>query len=137
MRGKTLRFTIGITAVLAALIYFGISGFQEGKAYYKTLEELNEMGGSAYGKQFKVAGYVSAGSIMGRGKTLTFKLEQNDLELAVRYTGSAPVPDTFKDGTEAVLEGTYHQDGTFEAKKIQAKCASKYESKYGKSRTEP
>jgi len=37
----------------------------------------------------------------------------------------------FKDGVEAVCEGTYREDGTFEATKIQAKCASKYQAKYG------
>ncbi|NIM19150.1 MAG: cytochrome c maturation protein CcmE [Candidatus Latescibacteria bacterium] len=134
MGRKTLRFSLGIGVVIAALIFFAISGFQEGKAYYKTIEELNAMGESAYGKRLKVAGYVEDGSIERHGREVSFKLQQDDILLAVRYTGSSPVPDTFKDGAEAVIEGKYHEDGTFEAKKIQAKCASKYEKEYGAAR---
>ena len=45
--------------------------------------------------------------------------------------GTAPLPDTFKDGAEALCDGSYQADGTFEAKTVQAKCASKYEAEYG------
>jgi cytochrome c-type biogenesis protein CcmE len=117
--------------VIGALVYFGFAGFQEGKAYYKTIEELNEMGDRAYGKRIKVAGIVTEGSIERRGTELVFKLEQNELVLPVVYTGTSPVPDTFEDGVEAICEGSYKQDGSFEAKNIQAKCASKYEAEYG------
>ena len=125
------RVLLGSIVVIAALTYFGFAGFQEGKAYYKTIEELAEMGGDAYDKRIRVGGIVSAGSIERDGTQLTFQLEQNDLTLPVRYTGSAPVPDTFKDGAEALCDGEYQTDGTFEAKSIQAKCASKYEAEYG------
>ena len=131
MSRKKMRFAIGIGAVLVALAVFAISGYQEGKAYYKTIEELRAMGESAYDKRLKVAGYVEDGSIERYGKEVTFRLNQLEHTLAVRYTGRAPVPDTFKGGAEAVIEGIYHRDGVFEADKIQAKCASKYEAKYG------
>ncbi|UCG51853.1 MAG: cytochrome c maturation protein CcmE [Candidatus Latescibacterota bacterium] len=131
MRRKNLRVVFGVIVVVVAMGYFGFAGFQEGKAYYKTIEELNEMGEKAYGKRIKVAGIVTEGTIVREGKNLHFRLEQNELGLSCVYTGSAPVPDTFKDGVEAVCEGNYREDGSFEAKKIQAKCASKYQSKYG------
>ncbi len=135
MGRKKLRIAFGIAGILAALVFFAVSGFQEGKAYYKTLEELDEMGNAALDKRIKVAGRVAAGSIKGSGRSLTFTLVQNDVTLPVRYTGSSPVPDTFKDGIEAVVEGKYLEEGTFEADKIQAKCASKYEAEYGTSET--
>jgi cytochrome c-type biogenesis protein CcmE len=89
------------------------------------------MGDKAYDKRIRVAGIVSAGSIVRDGTELTFRLEQDDWILPVRYTGSSPVPDTFKDGAEALCDGKYQTDGTFEARSIQAKCASKYEAEYG------
>lgn len=128
MKRKNYRILFGVVAVIAALAYFGFSGFEEGKAYYKTIEELSDMGDEAYGKRIKVAGIVTDGTIVRLGKELHFRLEQDELNLACVYTGSAPVPDTFKDGVEAVCEGKIREDGTFEAKKIQAKCASKYQS---------
>jgi cytochrome c-type biogenesis protein CcmE len=132
MSRKKLRFGVGIAVVIVVIIVFAISGFQEGKAYYKTIEELNAMGGAAHGVRMKIAGYVADGSIHRSGTQVAFQLEQEGLTLPVNYVGTAPIPDTFKDGSEAVVEGTYNENGTFEANKIQAKCASKYEAKYGK-----
>ena len=130
------RVLLGSVVIVAALAYFGFAGFQEGKAYYKTIDELTAMGDDAYEKRIRVAGIVSEGSIARDGTALTFVLEQEDLRLPVVYTGTTPVPDTFRDGAEALCDGTYDQDGTFHAKMIQAKCASKYEAQYGTAKTE-
>ena len=46
--------------------------------------------------------------------------------LKVSYKGSEPPPDTFKDDSQALAEGTYGRDGVFHATVLQAKCASKY-----------
>jgi cytochrome c-type biogenesis protein CcmE len=128
---KNRRIIFGVVVVLAAIVYFAYAGFQEGKAYYKTIEELQDMGARAYGKHIKVAGIVTEGSIERHGTDLTFKLQQDELSLDVRYIGTSPVPDTFEDGAEAICDGEYAQDGKFEATAIQAKCASKYEAEYG------
>jgi cytochrome c-type biogenesis protein CcmE len=136
MSRKKIRFGVGIAVVIIVLVLFALSGFQEGKAYYKTIEELTAMGDAAYGVRMKIAGYVADGSIRRTGTQVAFQLEQEGLTLPVNYIGTAPVPDTFKDGSEAVVEGTYNEDGTFEANKIQAKCASKYEAEYGKKGTD-
>ncbi len=136
MRRKNGRVIFGVVIVVAALVYFGFAGFQEGKAYYKTIEELNAMGDRAYDSRLRVGGTVAEGSISKAGTGLTFQLEQNDLKLTVVYTGTSPVPDTFKDGAEALCDGTYKTDGTFEAESIQAKCASKYEAEYGTAAAE-
>ena len=49
--------------------------------------------------------------------------------LKVVYSGIDPLPDTFKDGAQALADGKLGPDGVFQASKIQAKCASKYEAK--------
>ena len=131
MKKKQLRFVFGFGIIIAALIFFAISGFQEGKAYYKTIEELAEMGDAAYDKTIKVGGRVSPGSIGRSDGHMIFTLKQSNLTLPVIYTGTAPVPDTFKDDVEAVVVGRFGLEGKFEATQIQAKCASKYEEKYG------
>jgi cytochrome c-type biogenesis protein CcmE len=55
----------------------------------------------------------------------------------VVYTGTDPLPDTFRDGAQALADGRMGRDGVFHASKIQAKCASKYESKPGNLRSAP
>lgn len=131
MAKKQVRITAGIVIIVAAIAYFAFTGYEEGKAYYKTIDELQTMGEEADGKRLRVAGIVKEGSIQRTGREVRFELEHEDLSLAVLYNGSQPVPDTFKDGAEALVEGHRAADGTFEADHIQAKCASKYEAKVG------
>jgi cytochrome c-type biogenesis protein CcmE len=49
--------------------------------------------------------------------------------LPVVYQGTEAPPDTFKDNSQALAEGSFGRDGVFHAKKLQAKCASKYAPK--------
>jgi len=130
MQKKKLRFTAGVVVIVGAIVYFAISGFQEGKAYYRTLDEIQTMGTSP-SQRVRVGGVVKSGSIERHGNELHFALEQDAITLPVVYKGTAPVPDTFKGGVEAVVEGHVTSQGTFTADHIQAKCASKYEAKYG------
>ena len=51
--------------------------------------------------------------------------------------GADPLPDTFRDGAQALADGRMGRDGVFHASKIQAKCASKYEAKPGNLRSAP
>jgi cytochrome c-type biogenesis protein CcmE len=138
---KQLRFGIGIAVVLLAIAYFAFAGYNESKAYYKTIEEVAAMGPEAQNKRLRVAGLVKEGTIERDGTHVTFLLAQ-DIEtmhhvLKVHYVGSQPVPDTFKDRADAVVEGECLPDGTFEADHLQAKCASKYEAKYGANAQHP
>ena len=48
--------------------------------------------------------------------------------MPVVYTGTDPLPDTFKDGAQALVEGHLASNGHFQAEQIQAKCASKYQA---------
>jgi cytochrome c-type biogenesis protein CcmE len=131
MAKKKVRFAAGFAIIVAAVLYFALSGFQEGKAYYRTIDELDKLGNAGYGKRLRVAGIVADGTIERRGSEVAFTLEQDDRSLDVVYSGSQPIPDTFKGGVEAVIEGVRRPDGSFEADQIQAKCASKYEAEYG------
>jgi cytochrome c-type biogenesis protein CcmE len=138
---KQLRFAIGIAVVLVAIAYFAFAGYNEGKAYYKTIDEVAALEGKDAAKRLRVAGLVKDGTIERDGKDLRFvlthDLNSEEHTLVVNYVGSAPVPDTFKDRAEAVVEGKRMPDGTFEADHIQAKCASKYEAKYGAEAQHP
>lgn len=138
---KQLRFAIGISVVLVAIAYFAFAGYNEGKAYYKTIDEVAALDADDSGKRLRVAGLVKEGTIERDGKDLRFVLAQDvdtaEHTMVVTYVGTAPIPDTFKDRAEAVVEGKRMPDGTFEADHIQAKCASKYEAKYGADAQHP
>jgi len=129
--GKYGKFAALIVVVVGTLVWLAAAGMGENKTYYKTVAELNKMGNTAYGQRTRVGGNVVAGSIQHVGNQVQFLLSQDNQNLKVAYTGSDPLPDTFKDGAQALADGKLDKDGVFRAGRIQAKCASKYEAKPG------
>jgi cytochrome c-type biogenesis protein CcmE len=71
---------------------------------------------------------VAAGSIRHLPGRVDFVLEAEGKRLPVSYVGSEPLPDTFKDGAQCLVEGHAMPDGRFVASQVQAKCASKYQA---------
>jgi cytochrome c-type biogenesis protein CcmE len=123
---KYLKFGGAIVAILLSLGFLAYTGVQESKSYYVTIKELRGMGGSAYTKRLRVAGNVQPGSIKRTGTKVEFMLVENDQILPVVYSGTEAPPDTFKDNSQALADGSFGRDGVFHAKQLQAKCASKY-----------
>lgn len=123
---KYLKFGGATVLILLMLGYLAYTGVQESKSYYVTIKELHGMGDGAYTKRLRVAGNVQPGSIKRSGTHVDFILVEQDLSLPVSYAGSEPPPDTFKDNSQALAEGSFGKDGVFHAKALQAKCASKY-----------
>ncbi len=125
------KFIMGFFLIVVPLTWLAVAGFEEGKAYYLTVSELEEYGAKAVGMRLKVAGLVVPGSIARRDGGVHFQLQEEGAMVDVVYVGRDPIPDTFTDEAQAVAEGILTEDGVFQAKHIQAKCASKYEAEYG------
>jgi cytochrome c-type biogenesis protein CcmE len=123
---KYLKFGSAIVVILLSLGFLAYTGVQESKSYYVTIKELRGMGGSVYTKRLRVAGNVQPGSIKRTGTKVEFMLVENDQILPVVYSGTEAPPDTFKDNSQALADGSFGRDGVFHAKQLQAKCASKY-----------
>ena len=123
---KYLKFGSAIVVILASLGFLAYTGVQESKSYYVTIKELRGMGDGAFTKRLRVAGNVQPGSIKRSGTRVEFILIENDQALPVVYKGTEAPPDTFKDNSQALADGSFGRDGVFYAKQLQAKCASKY-----------
>jgi cytochrome c-type biogenesis protein CcmE len=121
-----LKFGAATAVIILLLGYLAYTGVQDSKSYYVTIKELHTMGDSAYSKRLRVAGNVLPGSIKRTGTHVEFVLIENDQNLKVDYTGTEAPPDTFKDDSQALADGSFGRDGVFHAKQLQAKCASKY-----------
>ncbi len=126
-----VKFGALVVVIVGTLVYLAAGGINETKTYYKTIAELGKMGDSAMDHRLRVAGDVEPGSIHRTGHEVEFTLKQDALRLKVVYHGSDPLPDTFRDGAQALADGKLGSNGVFQAAKIQAKCASKYEAKPG------
>jgi cytochrome c-type biogenesis protein CcmE len=122
-----IKFVIGTTLILMVLGWLAYGGIQESKTYYVTVSELQGTK-DAYQRRYRVAGDVAPDSVRRVGSHVEFRLEQGGKTLPIVYIGTEPLPDTLRDGAQAVADGRYQPDGSFRAQAVQAKCASKYEA---------
>lgn len=124
-RGK---FLIGSAIIIITLVLLAYVGYTQSKTYYHTISELSSLQGMALHQRMRVSGNVRTGSIEHVSGRTDFVLEEQGRDLKVSYIGRDPLPDTFKDGAQALVEGRLNSDGRFTADQVQAKCASKYEA---------
>ena len=120
------KFLVGSGIIVATLLVLAYVGYTQSKTYYHTISELPTLQGSTLHQRMRVSGNVRTGSISRRDGRVNF--EEQGKELSVSYVGNDPLPDTFKDGAQALVEGRLMPEGGFVAEQVQAKCASKYEA---------
>jgi cytochrome c-type biogenesis protein CcmE len=123
-RGK---FLIGSGIIIVTLVALAYVGYTQSKTYYHTISELPTLSGTSLHQRMRVSGNVRNGSITHPDGHVNFVLEEEGKQLTVSYVGRDPLPDTFKDGAQALVEGQIAPNGQFTADQVQAKCASKYE----------
>lgn len=132
---NNVRVGIATAVILGTVAWLAFSGYGASKSYYVTIAELGGMGDKAYSNQLRVEGFVVPGSIEQNGTHVTFRMNEFESHspkavsgkiLKVTYKGTEPPPDTFKDDSQALAQGSYGRDGVFHASVLQAKCASKY-----------
>ena len=128
---KRAKFAVGIAIIVVTLSCLAYVGAQQSKTYYHTIAEIPTLNGSALHQRLRVGGDVKTGSIQHYSGRVDFDLVEQGKTLPVSYVGTDPLPDTFKDGAQCLVEGKVQPDGRFVAETVQAKCASKYEAAPG------
>jgi cytochrome c-type biogenesis protein CcmE len=133
MQGK-LKFIVGSGIIIIAIIVLAVQGMEDDSSmsYSKSVSDLKVMGQRAYALSLKVSGNLKKGSIRRNGMDLDFIITEGNAELPIHYIGRDPIPDTFNNemDAEVVVSGRLTDQGVFNAERIQAKCASKYEADY-------
>jgi cytochrome c-type biogenesis protein CcmE len=132
---KQAKFGIGIGVIVISLGFLAWLGYGESKTYYHTIAEMQTLRGADLAHRIRVGGTVAPGSIHKMTGRVDFVLEGEGKSLPVSYVGSDPLPDTFVDKAQALVEGRPATDGRFVAEQVQAKCASKYEAAPGGTTT--
>lgn len=126
---KKKRFVIGGAIVILAIVFLSYMGLQSSATYYYEVSEFLAQGNSIYDENVRVNGQVADGSVEQEAQGTILRFTVIDIEeegsLPVFYQGVAP--DTFKEGSEVVVEGHLDSDGIFQADIILAKCPSRYE----------
>ena len=126
------KFLIGGIIILIAIGSLSFMAFRGAATYYYTVGEVLAQESTLSGQNIRVAGQVAVDSVVqeSTSNNLSFVMldtTESSQSLAIRYKGA--VPDAFKAGNDAVVEGRLSSPGVFEAKQIIVKCPSKYEPK--------
>lgn len=131
MRAKLAVFFVLLAAALAVLVISSSS--TAAQVHLKLNEFETELAKGNADKLSKrsltLYGKVKEGSIERDGVRARFIITDQGKELTVQHSGKNLLPDTFQDGAEAGVEGTYDaQHKIFTSHKVMAKCASRYEA---------
>lgn len=128
------KFVVASAIIIGGLGWLGWVGVTESKTYYYEITEIRHLSGTEAQRRLRVGGDVEPGSIERMRGRVDFVLVQGEQKLNVSYVGRDPLPDTFVDRAQAVVEGKLMPDGRLVADHVQAKCASKYEAAPGESK---
>src|SRR6476660_8604454 len=112
---KRAKFGIGIGVIVISMACLAWLGYGESKTYYHTLADLDTLKGSARTERMRIGGTVQTGSIRRMTGRVDFVLEGEGKSLPVSYVGSDPLPDTFVDNSQALVEGRPAPNGSFVA----------------------
>lgn len=131
---KQRKFLVGGAIVAGLVGYLMVTGMQESMVYYHTPTELlarSSADPSYADVGVKVGGRVVPGTVQFDQRSLDLRFTLVDIEqpgttFPVHYQG--PLPDTFQEGGDVVVEGKYSADGGFEATTLLTKCGSRYEA---------
>jgi cytochrome c-type biogenesis protein CcmE len=107
-------------SVAAVLI---LNALNSNIALYVTPSEV-AAGKSPAGQVFRIGGMVKDGSVKRNGLTVNFVITDTVKDIPVAYTGI--LPDLFKEGKGAVIQGRLDPSGQFIASEVLAKHDENY-----------
>lgn len=111
---------IGVAAALA------LNALNSNIALYVTPSEV-AAGKAPQGQAFRIGGLVKEGSVKRDNLTVNFIVTDTVKDVPVAYTGI--LPDLFKEGKGAVVQGKLEADGRFVASEVLAKHDENYTPK--------
>jgi cytochrome c-type biogenesis protein CcmE len=131
---KQRKFLVGGSIVASLVVYLMITGMRDSMMYYHTPSELIAKVGADPGYRelgLKVGGRVAPGTVAFDQRSLDLRFDVFDIQdgttsFPVHFQG--PLPDTFEEGRDVVIEGRFSADGVFEATTVLTKCGSRYEA---------
>lgn len=122
-RQKRIALIVGGLASLAIAAGLALNALDSNIALYVTPSEVIA-GKSPQGKAFRIGGLVKEGSVRRQDMTVNFVITDTVKEIPVAYKGI--LPDLFRDGKGAVVQGRLGSDGIFAATEVLAKHDENY-----------
>jgi cytochrome c-type biogenesis protein CcmE len=115
----------GAVALLVGAVAMVMSAFQQNLVFFHTPTEVAE-GKAPVGRAFRIGGMVEEGSIKRAADGVTVQFAITDTARAIPVTYRGALPDLFKEGKGAVVQGKLGDSGLFEASEVLAKHDENY-----------
>ena len=122
-RQKRIALIVGGLVSLGIAAALALNALDSNIALYVTPSEV-VAGKAPQGKAFRIGGLVKEGSVKRQDMTVRFVITDTAKEIPVAYTGI--LPDLFRDGKGAVVQGRLGGDGVFAATEVLAKHDENY-----------
>ena len=119
-RGAIVGAGLAAVGVASALV---LNALNSNIALYVTPTDV-AAGKSPQGQAFRIGGMVKDGSLRRDNLTVHFVVTDTARDIPVSYTGI--LPDLFKEGKGAVVQGRLRPDGSFDASEVLAKHDENY-----------
>jgi cytochrome c-type biogenesis protein CcmE len=122
-RHKRIALIVGGLAAIGIASALVLNALDSNIALYVTPSEV-AAGKAPKGKSFRIGGMVRDGSLSRDNLTVHFVITDTAKDIPVAYTGI--LPDLFKEGKGAVVQGRLGEDGNFTATEVLAKHDENY-----------
>jgi cytochrome c-type biogenesis protein CcmE len=119
-RGAIIGGGLVVLGIASALV---LNALNSNIALYVTPSEV-AAGKSPHGQAFRIGGLVKDGSVKRDNLTVHFIVTDLAKDIPVSYTGI--LPDLFKEGKGAVVQGKLEANGNFVASEVLAKHDENY-----------
>lgn len=128
---KNTKVLVGGSLIIAAIVSLLLGAAPGSSGVEVTIGQL----------QADPAKYKQSNYLLIQGDIIGDSVEWNADKIQLRFNvkdeegnilhvvHSGVKPDNFTEGIIAILEGTYREDGVFEAERVKTRCPSKYEAR--------
>ena len=136
--GSRIKFLVGGLIILLAVVYLIVSSFGSSAQYFLTVEELRAKGADIVGDDVRISGIVNGESIAYDSQSLRLEFDVvdslDDLSNPLHVVYYGPKPDLMQHEAQAIIEGTWQEDGAFyahnRADSLLLKCPTRYEEEF-------
>lgn len=122
-RHKRALIIVAVLAAIAIAALLILNALNSNIALYVTPSEV-AAGKVPQSQAFRIGGLVKDGSLKRDGLTVHFVITDMVKDIPVSYTGI--LPDLFKEGKGAVIQGRLNSSGEFVASEVLAKHDENY-----------